>query len=205
MEIKLLLKPKNFTLNKYLSFFILIFVVQLINAQFIKEKSINALFGFAFSYPDQSATDAYASGFMSQADLILETSSWVELRPYAGFMFTTAQDEDLNGNPTEEQVHTRAFFLGGKVRLKAPIPFVAPYVELGLGASIGSFRNLTAFENIDNSGLTYHFPIAFGLELGRHHNIDLGFMFMTHPDQSQYSGAIAVGVTIPLNSKTASF
>jgi hypothetical protein len=191
-------------LKKYAYLIAFIFVVQTTKAQFIKEKSINAQFGFAFSYPDQSVTDAFASGFISQADLILETSSWVELRPYAGFMFTSAQDEDLNGNPTDEQVHTRAFFFGGKVRLKAPIPFVAPYIELGLGASIGSFRTLTAFDNIDNSGLTYHFPIAFGLELGRHHNIDLGIMYMGHPDQSQYSGAFAVGVTIPLNSKSTS-
>lgn len=191
-------------MKKYIFLFTVIFVTHTSSAQFIKQKSINALFGFAFSYPDQSVTDAFASGFISQADLILETSSWVELRPYAGFMFTSSQDEDLNGNPTEERVQSRAFFLGGKVRLKAPIPFVAPYVELGLGASIGSFRTFTAFDNIDNSGFTYHFPIAFGLELGRHHNIDLGFMFMTHPDQSQYSGAIAVGVTIPLNSKSTS-
>ena len=172
--------------------------IQTIKAQFIKEKALNAMIGFGISVPNQSATDIAGNGFFAQGELILKSTSWFEFRPYTGFIYTSSDDEDLNNVPTDERVETTAFFLGGKFRLRAPIPYVAPYLELGIGASIGSFRTFTVFDDIDKSGLAYHIPIAFGLEFGRDHNVDVGLLYYFHPNEEQFSGGFGVGVTILL-------
>lgn len=186
-------------MKKLLLLALIFFSLQMSNAQFIKEKSLNVSLGLGFSYPDESATEAYAAGFLSQAELILKAKSWLELRPYAGFIYTDASDEDLNGNVTDERVETTAFYFGGKGRLRAPIPYVAPFIEIGVGVSIGSFITSTIVYDVDRFGVAYHIPLAFGLELGKNHNVDLGFMYLFHPGEAQFSGALSVGVTIPLN------
>ena len=114
---------------------------------------------------------------------------------------TNSNGKDLNDNPTNEKAETKAFLLGGKVRVRAPIPWVAPYVEIGIGTSIGKFETLTAFDNIDKSGIIYHIPFSIGLELGKNNNVDLGFTYYFQPSVEQYVGAIAVGITFPLNNK----
>ncbi|MGF1558102.1 MAG: hypothetical protein ACFCUL_03355 [Flavobacteriaceae bacterium] len=56
--------------------------------------------------------------------------SWFELRPYAGLVLTKSDGLDFNNDPTFEKAVTRAVLIGGKVRLRAPIPYIAPYIEL---------------------------------------------------------------------------
>ena len=65
--------------------------------------------------------------------------------------------------------------------------------------SIGKFETLTAFDDIKKSGITYHIPFSFGLELGKNNNVDLGFTYYYQPSVKQYVGALAVGITFPLN------
>jgi len=183
---------------------IVIFIVltsNLSEAQFVKEKSINAQIGYGLSSPYNSNDDIVDSGFFAQGELVLKVKSWVELRPYAGFILTNSNGRDVNDNPTEERAESKAFLLGGKARLRAPIPWVAPYIELGLGTSIGKFETFTAFDNIDKSGIIYHIPFSFGLELGRHNNVDLGFAFYFQPSVEQSVGAFALGITFPIGSK----
>lgn len=72
----------------------------------------------------------------------MKVAFWVELRPYADFILTNSNGKDLNDHPTDEKAETKAFLLGGKIRLRAPIPWVALYVEVGIGTSIGKFENL---------------------------------------------------------------
>ncbi|WP_405207489.1 hypothetical protein [Aquimarina sp. LLG6339-5] len=103
----------------------------------------------------------------------------------------------MNDNPTYEKAETKAFLLGGKARLRAPIPWVAPYAEIGIGTSIGKFETVTAFDNIDKSGVIYHIPFSFGLELGKNHNVDLGFAYYFQPSVAQYVGALTLGITFP--------
>ncbi|WP_236546486.1 hypothetical protein [Tenacibaculum maritimum] len=91
--------------------------------------------------------------------------------------------------------------LGGKARVRAPIPWVTPYIEIGIGTSIGKFETLTVFDNIEKSGIIYHIPLSFGLELGKNNNVDLGFAYYLQPSIEQYAGAFAVGITFPLNNK----
>ena len=180
---------------------ILFLISNLAQAQLIKEKSINAQIGYAISAPYNSLDDIAGDGFFLQGELVLKTASWFELRPYAGFIFTNSNGKDLSGNPTNESTESQAFLLGGKARLRAPIPWVAPYLEIGLGASIGTFETLTAFDNIDKSGIVYHIPFSLGLELGKDHNVDLGLAYYFQPSVQQFAGAFAVGISIPLKNK----
>lgn len=173
----------------------------LVEAQFIKEKSINAQIGYGLSAPNNSVDEVVDNGFFAQGELVLKIKSWIEFRPYAGFILTNSNGEDLNGNPTNEKAESKALLLGGKARVRAPIPWVAPYIEIGIGTSIGKFETLTAFDNISKSGIIYHIPFSFGLEIGKNNNIDLGFAYYFQPSVKQYAGAFTVGVTFPLNNK----
>ncbi|MGO3183987.1 MAG: hypothetical protein ACTIJ9_14265 [Aequorivita sp.] len=177
---------------------ILILTSNLAEAQFIKEKAINAQIGYGLSAPTNSVDEVVDSGFFAQGELVLKVASWIEIRPYAGFIFTNSNGKDLNDNPTDEKAETKAALLGGKLRVRAPIPWVAPYVEIGIGTSIGKFKTLTAFDDINKNGIIYHIPFSFGLELGRNHSVDLGFAYYFQPSVEQFAGAFAVGITFPL-------
>ena len=56
---------------------------------------------------------------------------------------TSSNGKDINDNSTYEKVETKAFLLGAKARVHAPIPWIAPYTEIGTGTSIGKFETLT--------------------------------------------------------------
>lgn len=188
-------------MKKTLIIFIAILTSNLAKAQFIKEKSINVQVGYGISIPYNSIDEVADDGFFAQGELVLKVTSWLELRPYAGFILTNSNGKDLNNNPTNEIAESKAFFLGGKTRVRAPIPWVAPYFEIGIGTSIGKFETLTAFDNIDKSGIIYHIPFALGLELGKNNNVDLGLTYYFQPSVQQFAGAFAVGLTFPLNNK----
>tara|TARA_R110002073_G_scaffold325707_1_gene505009 strand:+ start:69 stop:626 length:558 start_codon:yes stop_codon:yes gene_type:complete len=185
-------------MKKTLILLITILITNITEAQFLKEKSINAQIGYGLSAPNNSVGDIVDDGFFLQGELVLKVASWVELRPYAGLILTNSNGKDLNDNPTDERAESKAFLIGGKARVRAPIPWVAPYIEIGLGASIGKFETITAYDNIDKNGIIYHIPFSFGLELGRNNNVDLGFSYYFQPSVEQYVGAFAVGITLPL-------
>ena len=182
-------------------FFLIAFVLtaNLTQAQFIQEKSINAQIGIGLSLPVNSTTDVVDDGFFAQGEFVMKVASWAELRPYAGLIITNPKGEDLDGNPTNEFATSKAFMLGGKARLRAPIPWVAPFVEVGIGTSIGSFETFTTFDNINKSGIIYHIPLSFGLEIGRKHNFEIGFSYYVQPSVEQVSGAFAIGFGFPIN------
>jgi hypothetical protein len=185
-------------MRKKLSLLIIILISNLAEAQFIKEKSINAQIGYGITFPYESVDDIADDGFFIQGEYVLKVASWAEIRPYAGFISTNSNGRDLNDNPTNEKAETKAFLLGGKARVRAPIPWVAPYIELGIGTSIGKFETFTAYTDINKSGIIYHIPFAFGLELGKNNNVDLGFTYYIQPTVEQFAGAFAFGITFPL-------
>ena len=159
-------------MKKTLILIVLILTSNLVEAQFIKEKSINIQIGYGLSVPKNSVDEIVDDGFFTQGELVLKVTSWFELRPYAGLILTNSNGKDLNENPTNEKAESKAFLLGGKARVRAPIPWVTPYVEIGIGTSIGKFETSTAFDNIEKSGIIYHIPFSLGLELGRNNNVD---------------------------------
>ena len=186
-------------MKKTLILIVIILTANLVDAQFIKEKSINVQIGYGLSSPNNSVDEIVGDVFFVQGELALKVTSWLELRPYVGLILTSSNGKDLNDNPTDEKVESKAFLLGGKARVRAPIPWVAPYIEIGIGTSIGKFETFTAFDNIDKSGIIYHIPFSLGLELGRKNNVDLGFTYYFQPSVEQYAGAFAVGITFPLS------
>lgn len=186
-------------MKKMLVFLTIVLTSNFADAQFIKEKSISAQIGYGISVPYDSFDDIADDGFYAQGELVLKITSWFELRPYAGFIITNSNGKDLNNNPTYEKAESKAFLLGGKARLRAPIPWVAPFIETGIGTSIGKFETLTGYHSFDKSGVIYHIPFAFGLELGKEHNVDLGFTYYFQPSVKQFVGAFAFGLTFPLN------
>ena len=169
-------------------------------AQFIKEKSLNLQVGYGVTVPYYSVDEIVSGGFFLQGELVLKATSWFEVRPYAGLMLTKSNGKNFQDAPSDEMAETKAFLLGGKVRVRAPIPYVAPYAEIGIGTSVGKFETKTYFSYYDKSGVIYHIPFSFGLELGRNNNVDVGFTYYFHPSVEQLSGAFAVGVTIPLKN-----
>jgi hypothetical protein len=186
-------------MKKALILIVILLISNFATAQFIKETSINAQIGYGITVPDNSEDNVINSGFYAQGELVLKVTSWLSLRPYAGLILTNSNEKDVNDEPTDERAESKAFLLGGKARVRAPIPWVAPYMEVGIGTSIGKFETVTAFDAIDKSGIIHHIPFSLGLELGKNHNVDVGFVYYFQPSVEQYVGALAVGITFPLN------
>jgi hypothetical protein len=172
-----------------------------VKGQFIKEKAIDISIGIGLSYPLDAVDDeVFGSGFYAQGEYVLTLAKWIDLRPYAGFILNQANAKQNQQNKPEYKSTTNAFLLGGKIRVIAPIPKVAPYFEVGVGASIGSFKTFTPYTNIDKSGLIYHVPVSFGFEIGNKHNFDFAFTYYFNQSVEQFSGAIAFGFSIPLKN-----
>lgn len=166
-------------------------------AQFFKEKAIDLSIGSGLSAPYEEI-DLYGSGFYAQGEYVLSMNKWIDIRPYAGLILTKP-GEDGTGDPEAGYKSTaNAFLFGGKTRLTIPIPYVAPYFELGAGASLGSFITYTPSTNLKSKGFVYHMPISLGLELGPRHNFNLELTYYMHDSVEQFAGAAAFGVTIPI-------
>ena len=138
----------------------------LLQAQSIEEKSVNAIIGYGMSAPYNSSTEIVENGFFIQGEYVLKLASWFDLRPYAGFITTSSNGKDLNNNPTFEKAETKALLLGGKVRLRAPIPYIAPYIEIGIGTSMENLKHLQHLIMLTKveSFFIYHLLLDLNLE-----------------------------------------
>ncbi|MDO4228377.1 MAG: hypothetical protein Q4C98_01055 [Capnocytophaga sp.] len=169
-----------------------------IKAQFIKEKSITAKIGYGLSYPSESTNKIIASGFITEGELTLKIASWVDIKPYIGAVFTDSKWKDIYNNKINEKVSTNALLLGTKTRIRIPIPWVAPFFELGLGASTGKFETFTDYKNISKTGIVPHFPFSLGLELGKYYKVDVAFSYYTQWTVNQTTGGAIIGVSFLL-------
>ena len=181
-------------------FLIILFTIifsNLLKAQPQKGKFINVAIGLGISAPyDES--DISGSGFYAQGEYVIGLSKWFGLRPYAGVVLASQVEIDGEKYQTDYKVTSNAFLFGGKARVLAPIPYIAPYFEIGIGASIGSFQTYIPQTNISKNGLLMHIPFSIGLALGRKNNFDVGFTYYFHPDAQQFSGAAAIGFIFPV-------
>lgn len=184
-------------MKKILVLILIILASAQVKAQLIKEKAIDALIGYGLSAPYDDV-DITGSGFYVQGEYVLTLAKWIDIRPYAGLILTKTDDNKQNS--PEYKSTANAFLIGGKTRITAPIPWVAPYIEFGIGASIGSFETFTPFRNIDESGLFMHIPFSIGLELGPKHNFDIAFTYYFHNSVEQFAGAAAFGISFPLDN-----
>ncbi len=170
----------------------------LASAQFMPKKEINVQIGAGFSSAYEGQSEVFSQGFYAQGEFILKGASWFELRPYLGFITTSSDGTDIYGFLTEEKAETKAALLGAKVRVRIPIPWVAPYIEAGAGTSIGSFETITAKDSIIGSGMVFHIPFSFGLEIGRNYKVDLGAKYYFQSTVDQFAGAVSLGFTFPI-------
>lgn len=191
---------RNFTIKVFILFF-----SNLGNAQPRTGEFINVSVGLGFStsnytedYGAQDELDIEGNGFYAQGEYIFGITKWFGLRPYAGLILTSADGNDQQNLP-EYKVTTKALLLGGKARLCAPIPWVAPFIETGIGTSIGSFETFTPSTNFKKSGVLLHIPLSFGLALGPKNNIEIAATYYFTPAADQFSGAVAAGFTFPLD------
>ncbi|OCB68499.1 hypothetical protein B0A79_05790 [Flavobacterium piscis] len=162
---------------------------------------IKASIGFGSStsdYEEENPEVIDGFGFYTQGEYIIGLTRWFSVRPYAGAIFTSTDDDKVK-NPQGYKVETNAFLLGTKVRLCAPIPWVAPFIETGIGASIGSFKTYTNYVNEKKSGVFAHIPIGLGLALGRKNNIEIGVSFYSNLSTKQSFGGFAAGYSFPLD------
>ncbi len=179
--------------NCYGLLIILFFSIQHINAQ--TQRSINISIGYGITSP-YDETDVEGSGFYAQGEYIFHLKNWVDIRPYAGLIITNDPSNDIY------ETSSKAFLLGGKGRITAPMPFpwIAPYFELGIGTSIGEFRTYTPLTDLSQQGVILHIPFSIGVEIGSKRKFDLGFTYYYQPAVEQFSGAIAFGVSFPIKN-----
>lgn len=186
-------------IRKILQLTLLIFTSLQVEAQSIKEKTLDISIGLGLSSPYEEDVDVIDDGFYLQGEYVLVFSKWFDVRPYAGGIFTKSSGVDSNQNPTEYKATSNALLIGGKARVTIPIPWIAPYFELGIGASIGSFKTITPSYDIEKTGIIPHIPFSLGLELGPKHNYDLGLTYYFQPSVEHYAGAFAFGLSIPID------
>ena len=122
-----------------------------VKAQFAKQKAIDISIGYGLSAPYDDV-DVDGDGFYLQGEYVLTLNNWLDLRPYAGLILakTYTGDDALPGPNFRSDAE--AGLLGVKARVKAPIPWVSPYLEGGIGASIGTFVTFTEFTDLRESG-----------------------------------------------------
>ena len=168
--------------------------------------AIKASIGFASSssyylenYGNQDELDVIGGGLYFQGEYIIGIKSWLSIRPYAGALFTSVDKNQNLQNQPQYKVTTNAFLLGGKFRLCAPIPWVAPFIEGGIGTSIGKFETITPAVNFNKSDVLLHIPFSIGLAIGRRNNFEIAISGYFHPAAKQSSGVFALGYTFPLD------
>lgn len=192
------------TLDSLTAIFFILFA-NTIKAQPRIGESVKASIGFASSssyyienYGNQDELDAMGDGLYLQGEYIFGITSWFGLRPYAGAIFTSVDKNLKVENQPQYKVTTNVFLVGGKVRFCA-IPWVAPFIEGGIGASIGKFETITPGVNFDKSDVLLHIPFSIGLAIGRRNNFEIGISGYFHPAAKQSNGVFAVGYTFPLD------
>ena len=176
-------------------------ILTLTKAQEKTKKAIKASIGYGISAPyndTNNAQDYTGTGFYAQVEYVVNIKKWFALKPYAGLIFTS-EDKNNKSNPLGYKVTSNAFLIGGKARVMAPIPYVAPYFELGLGVSAGSFETFTPNIAIKKNAILTHIPFSIGLAIGKKHNVDVEFTYYYQSPVQQFIGAMAIGLTFPIN------
>lgn len=186
--------PRGFILASIL----FLSICNLANAQSEKGKSIDISIGYGVSFPYDDV-DTMGNGFFANGEYAVNLKTWFSVRPYAGIILTYPEKNQNQENLQEFEVTSKALLLGGKVRLTAPIPWVSPYIEGGIGMTLGSLKTYTPFTYLNKEGVLVHFPFTIGLAIGPKHDFEVEFTYFIHPDAEQISGALAIGISLPLN------
>jgi hypothetical protein len=165
-------------------------------------RAMKASAGIGFVWADDrngQAVQGSGEGFYGSAEYVLRASSWFSPRVYAGLIIAPPRS-DCGAHVLPCDVAARFLFGGAKARTLVPIPWIAPFLELGFGVSVGQFstRSGLAVSQATN-GIAYHVPFSVGVALGEHRQFELAVQYLDHPAQGQTSGALAFGMQFPLD------
>ncbi len=168
-----------------------------LQAQRYYEKSVDISVGYALSVPyDDSGF--YGTGYFVQGEYMLLMNEWIDLRPYAGYIQTNNAQNVSGLFEAGDKADASALLFGGKARFRIPMDWVAPYAEVGLGGSIGTFETGTDKEDIEKSGVYAHIPFSLGVELGPQHRFTIKLTSNFHASVNQFTGVMAIGYRIPI-------
>jgi hypothetical protein len=189
-----------------LNFLIIVSVLSFkcVFAQPNKGEFINVNIGIGLVSSLYVNVPSQGDGFFAESEYVVGVTTWLGIRPYVGYISTSNSDEEdyFNENFPKSEVSLNAIFTGTKIRLVLPIPYIAPFVEGGVGVSFGNYTSVNQFDNISKKGAQVHLPFSLGLAIGKRHNFELAFKYFVHPNVNLLSGAATIGFSIPLNEKT---
>jgi hypothetical protein len=133
------------------------------------ERAVLIEVGPSFVWADTIAQADSGTGASVEGVYLFRRNSWLTPRLYAGLVVTPTSSTCLSFTQPCD-VHAAFVHGGGRVRLEAPIRWVAPFLEVGLGLAVGSHTTRVAAE-LDSSGfgVTYTVPVSFGLAMGQRH------------------------------------
>lgn len=187
-----------------ISFIIVILTtLQFSQAQPNEGEFIDVNIGFGNTFSSYEDVPTIANGFFLQGEYVIGISKWFGIRPYLGYISTNFEDDKEFFNPVfpASRINMSAFFTGGKFRLAIPIPYVAPFIESGIGFSFGNVETVNQFENVNKNGVFLHIPVSLGLALGKRHNFELAFKYLVYPNINVINGAATIGFSIPLGKE----
>ncbi len=148
--------------------------------------------GLGYTDPLDSVPGSGSGGF-AEVEYTYRSVEWLTPRGYAGALITSSRD-DCGAAVAPCDVSASVGLLGARLRLMAPVPYVAPFVEGGAGVSLGSVETRVGEAvNESSSGVTFHIPVAFGLALGEFHEFELALRYLFHPRERQVGSAFALG------------
>lgn len=181
----------------------LLTVVQFSQAQPNKGKFIDINLGYGNTFSLYEDVPTTANGLFVQGEYVIGISRWFGIRPYIGYISTNFDDDKEFFNPAfpASRINMSAFFTGGKFRLVLPIPYVAPFIESGIGLSFGSVETVNQFENVHKNGAFLHIPVSLGLALGKRHNFELAIKYLIYTNINVANGAATIGFSIPLEKE----
>lgn len=161
---------------------------------------VDGALGYGLSSP-YDGSEVRGTGVLAKGEYVYAPSSWAGVRPYGGMVLTWRDQIDVRCVDTgiDCEVTAKIGVLGAKGRLAIPIPWVAPFFELGAGLSFGSLRTRTPEVDRTRSGVLIHVPVSIGLAIGPEHEIEFAFVYYYHPVARQFAGAAALGLSFPLN------
>jgi hypothetical protein len=155
--------------------------------------------GLGYSFPSSNANGSGDGGW-GEIEYVFRPSRAFSPRIYSGVVITNPKN-DCDAADTPCNVSAHVFFAGVKARLMIPIPYFGPFLEIGIGASLGEITTqIGQKESHSGSGAMYHIPWALGVAFGARHQYAVSFQYLVHPPQRQFDGAFALGFEIPLGA-----
>jgi hypothetical protein len=153
--------------------------------------------GVGFTFTTEADHKGQGTGGFFDAEYVFLPGSFFTPRLYAGSFMTFSNSRSCRTGPCE--VKSQIFFAGAKARVMIPIPYVAPFLELGVGFSLGYLVTVDEPDVDERTrGAALHIPVTVGLAVGARHQFDIELSYLFHPSQRQVEGGIGFGIGIPL-------